>query len=270
MPEKETIRICIGCEAKTEIPRKVLEFSIRKHLNPNFKVEFYPMMGESWINRSAATLGIGTGFSLQRWLIPEYFMFSGKAIYLDVDILCFDDIAEFWLIDETIHPDRHGNRASVYCTFQKDKFYERAPATSTMLIDCDLAREQWSLKTSEEITNHLKDDKNREKYVKLMHGGHCGKITEIPLKWNRFNTFFPEVNNQKQTSILHYTIEPKQPWYYPEHPHKDLWRDFLIEAIEAGVVSKAEIKAEVQKFKPHTNSSRGQGLHPYWLKFGRD
>lgn len=263
----ETIQICIGTEPKTSIPYKVLCYSIIKHLNPEYQVEFYPMMGKSWINRTTSE---GTGFSLQRWYIPEYFLFSGKAIYLDVDMLCFTDITELWNIDLSFPESR---RSSIYCTFQKDKFYERAPATSCMLIDCERAKDDWKLYTSEQINAFVDTGKDRTNYISLMHGFHAASINEIPLKWNRFNNFVSEDSSQRLntgTSILHYTEEPKQPWYYPDHPWKDLWRDALIETIEAGIISNAEIKAEVQRFKPHTKVSRGQGLHPYWLKFAKD
>jgi lipopolysaccharide biosynthesis glycosyltransferase len=129
------IRVCIGTEKKTSIPCKVLEHSILKHSSQ--PVEFHHMMGESWAKRTTTQ---GTGFSLQRWYIPEYFNFKGKAIYLDVDMLCFTDIAEFWNIDETFE-----ETSSIYCTFQRDKFYENAPATSSMLINCELAKDDWHL-----------------------------------------------------------------------------------------------------------------------------
>ncbi len=263
----ETLRICIGTEPKTTIPYKVLCYSIRKHLNPDYEVEFYPMMGESWVKRKTSE---GTGFSLQRWYIPEYFMFLGKAIYLDVDMLCFTDISELWNIDQSFAAKHRG---SIYCTFQKDKFFEHAPATSAMLIDCEKAKDDWLLYEAEQINKFVEATKDRSNYIHLMHAGHVKHKTEIPLKWNRFNDYVPTPQDNRKTNqgtaILHYTEEPKQPWYYPQHTYKDLWRDYLVECIDQGLISNAEIKSEVQKFKPHTKVERGQGLHPYWLKFAK-
>jgi hypothetical protein len=260
--KKEVVRVCIGTEPKTKIPCKVLRYSIEKHLNPNFVIEFHEMMGNSWSSRNKAKLGSGTGFSLFRWYIPEYFMYQGKAIYLDVDMLCFTDIAEFWLIDETSRANKHGKRASVFCTFQKDKWFSRAPATSAMLIDCELALEDWQYNSAASIEAYLAGDTNRERYIKLMHAQHCANVKEIPLRWNRFNEYL-----SGDTSILHYTIEPQQPWYFPAHSNKDLWRDYLLETIDLGIVTKEEIRNEVAIFKPHTKTTRGQGLNPYWAKF---
>ncbi|MBM4264570.1 MAG: hypothetical protein FJ145_24490 [Deltaproteobacteria bacterium] len=37
-----------------------------------------------------------TGFSFSRFLIPSLCQYRGKAIYLDADMLVFDDIAKLW------------------------------------------------------------------------------------------------------------------------------------------------------------------------------
>ena len=63
----EIVNIFIGTEPKTEIARKVLEYSIRK--NTEVKLNIKNLMGESWTSDSK--LHIGTGFSLLRWSIPE-------------------------------------------------------------------------------------------------------------------------------------------------------------------------------------------------------
>lgn len=247
------IRVFVGTEEKTNVPLKVLEHSILRHTSE--EVTFYPMLGESWIKRTTVQ---GTGFSLQRWYIPDVCLFLGRAIYLDVDMLCFSDIAELWNLEL--------GKASIGCTYQADKWFKRAPATSSMLIDCERAWFDWEHKSAADINTYIAGDVQRKNYIKLMHAG-CTKLPakEIPMSWNRFNK--PAEPIGLQTKILHYTKEPEQPWYFPKHPYKDLWRDALIAAIKDGYVEKQDIKTACDNYRPHTCCERGSGMHSYWRKF---
>jgi len=130
-----SIRVCIGTEPKTEIPLKVLQYSIMKHTKS--KLKFYPMRGTNW--DSGKPLHQGTGFSLKRWQIAEYFNFEGYAIYLDVDQILLTDINRLWQADI----DYPNKTASIWCTYKKDKWYQRAPCTSVMFIDCEVAKNDW-------------------------------------------------------------------------------------------------------------------------------
>ena len=65
MSESGTVRVFIGTEPKTEIPRKVLECSILRRTE--MRVEFTPMIGREW-EYSTAGIHVGTGFSLRRWM----------------------------------------------------------------------------------------------------------------------------------------------------------------------------------------------------------
>ena len=257
----KVLRVCIGTEPKTAIPCKVLQYSIQKHLSPAYQVEFHLMQGESW--RSNPTLGQGTGFSLLRWQIPEYLQYSGLSLYLDADQLVFGDIYEVFAL--ALNDLQNPNRPSVYCTFQKDKWFPSppyAPNTSVMLIDCEKAKEDWP--TFEALCQSLENDPLRKRYVQVMHGLHLKTPPAlISSVWNQLNIKSPGCK------LLHYTQEHNQPWYNPNHPNKDLWRDYLVESISSGVVTKQEIRLAVESFEPHTKNKRGTGMHPYWLKFAK-
>ncbi len=257
----ENIRIWIGSEDKTNLPCKVLQYSILK--NTNQDVQFHVDPGFSWKNRNSVKLGLGTGFSLQRWVIPERFQYNGLAIYLDADQLVFGDIAELWNYQEEFYKYQAINQSGIACSYQKDKWFKHAPATSVMLIDCAKAK-NWPLNTQEKIESYLQTDKDRKKYISLMHVQNppfSSPALEIPIYWNRFNKFVPG------TKLLHYTIEPKQPWYDPNHPNKDLWRDYLRMALKENYISKEEVQIELNRFQRPSGCCRGQGLHPYWAKF---
>lgn len=252
------IKIWIGTEEKTNIPCKVLQYSILKHSNS--KIEFVTDPGYSWKNHKNVKLGIGTGFSLQRWTIPEKFQYEGFAIYLDADQLVLSDIQELWNHREEMQKN---SDISIACTYQKDKWFKNGPATSVMLLDCKRAKD-WPLNNQEKIEAYLEHDNERKKYIHLMHAlkpPFYHLPLEIPIHWNRFNKFVPG------TKLLHYTIEPKQPWYDPSHQNKDLWRDYFREALKNGHITKEEVKIELDRFVRPSGCCRGEGLNPYWEKF---
>ena len=256
-----SIKVFIGTEPKTEIARKVLEFSILQ--NTEQSIEFPPLCGEeSWDVRPPTR--VGTGFSLLRWKIPELCDYKGYAIYLDADMLVFSDIKDLWQSD-VIYPN---DKCSVWCTYQESWGYVKTlygdkeiPETSVMFIDC--AKAKTNQQDFDTITIKLLAAKDREYYVKVMRAlNHIHAPQRIPNNWNHLNNY-----KDGKTKLLHYTIEPKQPWYDPSHPHKNLWRDALREALADGYVKKEEVKKAVENFRPHTKAKRGEGMHPYWAKF---
>lgn len=247
-----TIKVFVGTEPKTEIARKVLEYSIKK--NTKYPTQIIPMLGDDW--RIKTPNGSGTGFSLLRWDIPSRCNFQGAAIYLDADMLCLGDIADLYQADAKYPNDK----SSVWCTYQTSKWFkENTPETSCMLIDCEKARNnQWQLKYITNILNQQPKG-DRRMYVRIMRAlDHQFAPQQIPDSWNRLNSI------KEPTNILHYTKEDQQPWYFPSNKHTDIWKQYLIEAILEGFVQKAEIEKAIADFIPHTKKARGTGMHSYW------
>jgi hypothetical protein len=249
------IRICIGTEPKTEIARKVLQYSIKKHTQSN--VVFYPMLGETWAKFSERKLGVGTGFSLQRWNIPRMFGYAGAAIYLDADQLVFEDIADLWA--------RIPVDGCIACTFQTDKWFkkEKKPNTSVMVMDCEYCKNDPGWLDGEELISYLKKDKDRKRYVEVMHALHL-KVTvkKLPTVWNHLNEY-----HAGKTKLIHYTVEHQQPWYVHNHPHAAIWGEYLFSSICAGEVSYKEVLDACRAYKPACGSCRAEGMDPYWAKF---
>lgn len=251
------IKVFIGTEPKTEIARKVLEYSILK--NTNYKVQFFPMMGQDWTIKPP--LGVGTGFSLLRWDIPRRCNYQGAAIYLDADILCLGNIGNLWVVDE-VFPNE---QSSVWCTYQKHKWYPNkdTPETSVMLIDCAKAKtNQPDLDQTIQYIANDPEPLKRKRYVKIMRAmKHKFPPMSIPNKFNRLNKpIDPCV-------LLHYTIEPQQPWYNPKHEHAHIWKNYLIDAIKEGYITSKEVLTACDNYQPHTNKERGTGMNPYWRKW---
>lgn len=248
------MKIFIASEPKTEIARKVLEWSIRKHCNRT--LEFNTLMGKDWTVRPKS--GVGTGFSLLRWDIPRLCNYKGSAIYLDADIICLDDITLLWRADiDYPNPD-----ASHWCTYQPCKWFQHiTPETSVFLVNCLKAGTNQT--TVEQISQDLQTDKDRQKYVRHMRAlTHLFPPQRIPDSFNRLNDFV-----EGKTHLLHYTKEPEQPWYNPKHKHRDIWEKYFIECFkETDTITKDEIELAIRAYKPHTKTERGTGLHPYWKK----
>ena len=259
------IRIFIGSEPKTSIQRDVLKFSILQ--NTKEKVNFYPLEAdESWRTKrkSGYRSTLGTGFSLLRWDIPERCNYRGSAIYMDSDQLVFGDVKDLW--EQDIRHPSPG--CSIWCTYQavwgkKDKFKEFpsssvSPETSVMLIDCAAAKDNQP--NMEAIIPFIEKDDDRSNYIKIMRcAKHKVQPQEINVRWNRLNKHI-----YNDTCLLHYTQEPKQPWYNPNHAHAKLWLHYLNNAVKEGFISIDRIKEAIASFEPPEHKIRAQGLHPYF------
>lgn len=245
-----SIRVCIGKDPGTDIAAKVLCHSIKQTLGPGRSVAFHFLTEDAGQHASRAK----TGFSLQRWRIPELFDYRGRAIYLDADQLVFADIGELWEIGER-HPH---DDVSAWCVYRRTSI----PATSVMLIDCEKARSQWP--TMSAIRAWLNEDGIRDaalRYRKLMRG----RLISTPPRaiddaWNHLDHYV-----EGKTKLLHYTDLVQQPWRYPGHRFAHLWQAALIDALEAGEVSEAEIVTACARFDPQKTGPAAGQMHPHWL-----
>lgn len=245
------VRIFIGTEPKVRVAELVLRYSILKHAS--LPVEF-TALDDTW--QIPHGIRQGTGFSLRRWMIPERCEFTGRAIYLDADMLVLSDVAELWRMPEEIPSDT----ATVWCAYQPDKHYPKGGMQSScMVIECARAS-YWRTK---DFWDWFRAGKVH--YPKFMHGDPWLKEQPIDIgtEWNDFNRYRPGV-----TKLLHYTREAHQPWYRPEHAFRQLWEEHLVEAIRAGAVPFKEFEHAISRFgKPDpSDRRRTYGIHPHFRK----
>jgi hypothetical protein len=252
----EKVKVFVGTEPKTEIARKVLECSIIRHTD--MKVDFVPMIGREW-EYSTRDIKVGTGFSLRRWMIPAYCGWQGRAIYMDADQLVFGDVWDLWT-----KPEQLGDayKHTAWCTYQVDKHSPKIPVpqTSVMVLNCEQAKGQWCFDINE-ILEYLRHDPNG--YGKLMHG-HWLKspAVKIATEWNHLNTFV-----RGKTKLLHYTKEPEQPWYKPNHPLADLWKLELSIAISMSMVTERMMREALAQWGKKEDWRNTNGLHPEYAKY---
>ena len=264
----DAIRIFIGTEPKTQVAFKVLKSSIERRTKA--EVEITPMMGNWHVPRfwEYSTEGFkqGTGFSLRRWLIPEACGWQGLAIYMDADQIVLGDVQELW--DAPKHWPAARSGTSVWCTHQPDKFSQRPwPQSSVMLIDCAAAKTSGMGWKREPMLQHLRDHPTQQAYADFMH---CGWMNPPPAKipdcWNHLNVFVPQ-GRPKHTRLLHYTKEPEQPWYKPDHPLAQLWHLELQEAIKDGNVHIKEFEYALSQWSVKEDWRKTNGLHPSYKRY---
>lgn len=251
----DPIRIFVGTEPKTHLAYKVLEHSIRtRTLRP---VEITPMIGPEW-EYPTTHITVGTGFSLRRWMIPNACGRSGHAIYLDADQIVLADVGELYDIGR----QSLGTEAVLACTFQPDKYNKRpAPQTSVMVLDCGRAAGRWQFEI-ERVIAHLRRHPTREDYARLMHADGLPVGAPLPVGWNHLNVY-----DKAATKLLHYTKEPEQPWYKPDHPLAGLWRTELEAAIKAGVISRKKFEESLAAWGKKQDWRPTNGLHPFYRKY---
>jgi hypothetical protein len=259
------IRVCIGTEPRTEIPRKVLEHSIRKHTDR--PLELHALSGGDW--SGTGPLQQYTGFSLLRWTIPERCGFEGRAIYLDADQLCLANLGELWDVAD----GEAAEEICVWCTRYEHRTRNRflpflrrrrvLAESSVMLLDC--ARACGRLRTFAQISRDLIERPTQDAYDEVMHLTYLEPPpAELSPWWNVMDGRGGAAQRflDSRARILHFTRVATQPWYCPDHPARPLWETHLAEALDAGLVARAEIEAACARFS--RSQGRLDGMHPYW------
>jgi hypothetical protein len=174
-----------------------------------------------------------TPFSFARFAIPELCNYEGRAVYLDSDMLVFDDIAELAALP-------FGD-ARVLCSRQEEPpvawkdsdWFHPGRQFSVMVLDCE--RLDWDVQT---IVDGL--DAGRYSYSDLMFEmcvvPDAGIADTVPTAWNHLEHYEPGV-----TKLLHYTVVPLQPWRSDDNPLGWLWERSYRDAVRDGAVPWDEV-----------------------------
>ena len=217
----EDLYIGVGCTEAQWLPYAVLKHSIQRRSTRPVRVEPLFQCGiEIPIPRDSRNRQ-KTPFSFQRFLIPEARNYSGRAIYLDSDMLVFSDISSLFEFDF--------GSANV-CAVPHE--------TSVLLLDCE--RLTWRIS---KLVGDL--DSGKLSYDGLMSGRSVAELRyNLPPSWNwldNCNRPFP-----KGTNLLHYTVTSSQPWVSSGHPLGDLWVQELFDAIDAKQIDRSAVAKAVE------------------------
>lgn len=235
------MRVFVGTDSAQALAVKVLEYSIKKHASVSCEVvpiddRDVPVPREP-ANRTR------TGFSFSRFKIPSLCGYSGRGVYMDADMLVFDDLARVWTLPmdgfDLAYSEQPSDRG-------------RVPQFSVLLLDCRALR--WDVR---EIVAGL--DEGRYGYKDLMHR-FCIVPPErmravLPFEWNSLEHY-----EAGRTCLIHYTDMPTQPWVSRENKHGELWYAALREALKEGFLSREELDREIEKGHLSPDLPRWAGL----------
>jgi hypothetical protein len=232
----EAIDIFVGADRSQLLAVAVLEHSIRRRTRRLVQVR--PLIDLDLPEPRDIRQGSRTNFSFARFAIPELAGYTGKALYLDADMLVFRDIAELWdipfdgssvVIQEEIpeHAVSHKKAGAPS---------KRVKQCSVMLIDC--ARARWDVR---QIVAGLD---GRYTYEELMYELCILPESEIryavPFAWNSLEHF------DGTTRLIHYTDMDTQPWVSSANRHGRLWMEEVRLMLETRALTPGEIKTEIE------------------------
>lgn len=208
------LNVYIGSQKSHDLIIKVLEYSLR--VNSKFDVNILPIFQTELSNHNLPICKNnlpGTSFSFQRFLIPEIMSYDGLGLYLDSDMIVFDDIK--YLFDAAESNDQ------IYLP----KNFKETGHTSVMLINS--SRCDWKIN---DIIKLLDDKKLN--YKELMQEIKiCNSIGTFNENWNCLD------NYNKNTKLLHYTNMSKQPWLSAKNEFAIHWFKYFFRCLEEGIIS---------------------------------
>jgi hypothetical protein len=259
----QPIRVYVGADRSQQLAIAVLEYSIKRHTGA--EVQVVPMVDLPVPLPRDPRNGQRTGFSFSRFCIPKLAGYSGRAIYMDADMLVLRDIRELWDIPFD------GCRVVI----QKEVKYEAettakagAPAKrrkqcAVMLLDC--ARLDWDISA---IVADM--DAGRYGYEELMYELCVLREDDIkygvPFEWNSLEHWDAE------TRLIHYTDVNTQPWTHAGNPNGQLWFDEVRRMLADGALSWETLQGEIAAgfFRPSLardirwRHRLPRGLWPLW------
>lgn len=220
----DPIRIYAGSSERQLVPMRVLESSIRHTcsrpvtVTPIYQVQPSISLPKHPDNRPR------TDFSFQRFVIPELAGYTGRAIYLDSDMIVFHDITTVW---ESVF-----DGAEVLACPRPDA----TPQFSVLLLDCDRLR--WDLR---ELVTRL--DQGILNYRDLMDFRFGPKVSAaLPASWNSIEHYEIGV-----TALLHYSRLPAQPWLHEGHPLEHLWLTEFRRAIDSRLLTSDLVREHIRR-----------------------
>lgn len=223
-------RIFVGADRSQLIAVKVLEFSIARRTN--LPIHVRSMHDLDLPEPTDIRHGKRTGFSFTRFAIPALCHHTGRALYLDADMLVLRDLRELYelpfsgakvLVQEEPAATAKGAR--------------RIRQSSVMLLDCGAL--DWD---APNIIAGLGKDYS---YEQLLHELCILRAEEIgstiPFAWNSLETY-----ESGRTGLLHYTDMQTQPWVNPANPNGYLWIDEVRDMIAAGAMTLEDLAEEIR------------------------
>lgn len=257
------VRVFVGADRSQALAVKVLEYSIRRHSTQPIQV--IPMVDLPIRAPKDVRNTQRTGFSFSRFCIPEMTCHAGKAIYLDADMLVFQDIRALWEIpfDGAKVVIQQEVKHQEVTTKKFGAPSSRRKQCAVMLLNCD--RLDWKI---DRIIDGF--DRGEYSYEMLMYDMCLLKEEEIkygvPFEWNSLEYYGPD------TCLIHYTDVMTQPWTSSWNRNGFLWFDAVYSMLNEGALRMEDLEQEIALgyFRPSLlwdisyRASLPKGLLPLW------
>ena len=222
------INIFIGYDSKEKVAYNVLSHSIIQ--NSTKPVAITPIalnhLKDDFVRERNALSS--TEFSFSRFMIPHLMNYQGWALFMDCDMLMFEDVSELWRMrddSKAIQVCKHN-----YTPKEDKKFlgqvqtkYEKKNWSSFMLMNC------------KKCTTLTPDYVNKASGLELhqfkwLEGDHL--IGDLPLEWN---WLVGEYEHKDDVYNVHYT--KGGPWFedYAKCDYSQDWFRNLEESNGSGV-----------------------------------
>ena len=222
------INIFIGYDSKERVAYNVLSHSIIQ--NSTKPVAITPIalnnLKDDFVRERNALSS--TEFSFSRFMIPHLMNYQGWALFMDCDMLMFEDISKLWRMrddSKAIQVCKHD-----YTPKESKKFlgqvqtkYEKKNWSSFMLMNC------------KKCTTLTPDYVNKASGLELhqfkwLEGDHL--IGDLPLEWN---WLVGEYEHKEDVNNVHYT--EGGPWFddYKNCDYSKDWFRNLEESNGSGV-----------------------------------
>jgi Glycosyl transferase family 8 len=234
--------IFIGSGEASVLERKTLQWSIRKHTPGPVEVIVFNGTHNSIEIDGGSAIPVAmplhakyqniTEFSHYRFMIPQLRGHTGRAIWLDSDMVCLADLNELFNVEmgdhaflakRSLHPSgevRWGLSVAVYdnarCSFDLDRY-------------------------AREIDEGLYAYNDLQQMTPRFLARYPFSVGAIDEQWNCYDELTP------QTKLIHYTNLHTQPWKVRGHRHGGLWFRYFQEAREAGFISDEDIERAIRR-----------------------
>ena len=212
------INVFIGYDSKERVAYNVLSHSIIQ--NSTKPVAITPIalnnLKDDFVRERNALSS--TEFSFSRFIIPHLMNYRGWALFMDCDMLMFEDIAELWRLRDdkyAVQVCKHDYTPKTDTKFlgQVQTKYEKKNWSSFMLMNC--------AKCSALTPDYVNSASGLELHqFKWLEGDHL--IGDLPLEWN---WLVGEYDHKEDVNNVHYTdggplfeeykdVDYSQDWFY--------------------------------------------------------